>query len=667
LKPGDGLLESFDPAVTTMHDAFESTANILPANKCLGARPYDPQTKTYGPYEWIDYQTVQRRRKNLGAGLVYLHKELGVTGDKYGVGLWCQNRPEWQIVDLACMSQALFSVSLYDTLGPDAIEFIIRHASLNCVATSVNHVAALLKLKPRLPTLKVIVCLDPLSAGERPGESKGDILNALAAQAGVAIFDIHEVEDLGLQHPRPYNPPRPDDLITINYTSGTTGDPKGVLLTHRNAVAGTTSSFTVAQQHQEDIMLSYLPLAHIYQRVTEHAALWAGAGIGYFHGNILELPDDIKLLRPTGFTGVPRLYNRFYAGIREQTIEAPGIRGMLSRRAVETKLANANNPDPAKATNKHLLYDRIWAKKVAKALGLDRATVMVSGSAPIEPSLHQFLRIVFSNDFVQGYGLTESYAVSLCQLAGDMTVDNCGAVAPGTEVCIADVPEMEYLSSDKPHPRGELLLRGPTIFKGYFRNEKATASSFTEDGWFRTGDIASVDESTGRFRIIDRVKNVLKLAQGEYVSPERIENAYAANCSWIASAYVHGDSTQSFLVAIFGVAPEALAALASKVLGRAVTPQDVLSNKGGVLQDERVKVEIMKQLEEVAKKNRFNSYERVRAVELMIEPFTVENEILTPTLKLKRPQAAKRYRDVIDRLYADVLKTQKMTGFKAKL
>ncbi|KAI5367906.1 Putative AMP-dependent synthetase/ligase, AMP-binding, ANL domain-containing protein [Septoria linicola] len=649
----DGVLHTLDNEITTAHDFFEQSAKRVPNNKCLGFRPYDSTKQTWGPYVWQTYAQIQERRKNFGVGLVALHEQVGVNGRQYGVGLWCQNRPEWQITDLACMSQSLFSVSLYDTLGPDATEFIINHAQLTSVCSSLAHIPTLLKLAPRCPSLKLVISLDPLSTGgELPGTSKKDILNAIAAQHGVQIHEMKDVEAIGQKSPRPFHPPRPEDTVTINYTSGTTGNPKGVILTHQNAVAAASASLCISRASKGDTICSYLPLAHIFQRVTEHSSLWAGVAIGYFHGNILELVDDFKLLRPTTFTSVPRLYNRFGGAIKAATIEAPGFRGSMSRHIVDKKLTNLTKQPAGKATNKHFFYDRIWAKKVSAALGLDQAKTMVSGASPIDPSLQQFLRVVFANNFFQGYGLTETYAIALAQLEGDMSAGNCGAVAPASELCLLDVPDMDYLSTDKPNPRGELLIRGPTVFKQYFKNEEETAKAFTEDGWFKTGDICEIDEM-GRFKIIDRRKNVLKLQQGEYISPERIENVYLGNLPFLAQGYVHGDSNQSNLVAIFGIQPDLFALWVEKILGKKIAPTDLQALEAAGA-EKKVQKAALRELAKVGKKAKFNSYENVRSVRLMLEPFTIDNELLTPTLKLKRPQTAKKYRQLIDEMYAEV-------------
>ncbi len=659
----DGPLTNIDPSIQSIHDLFESTVHRVPHAPCLGHRPWNSTKAAFGPYEWIDYETVQQRKNALGAGLIELHSREGITGANYGIGLWCQNRPEWQMVDLAAMSQSLYTVSLYDSLGPHASEFIIRHANLACVATSLPHVSLLLKLKPRLPNLKIIVILDNLAPtlNEHPDLSKQALLSSIAADLGVRVYSMQAVETLGASLNRPCNPPRPSDLVTINYTSGTTGDPKGVCLTHSNAIAATSSGLAINPPGKDDIIISYLPLAHIYQRLIEHAAFWGGARIGYFHGNPLELVDDLKLLRPTQFASVPRLYNRFGGAIKAQTIDAPGFKGTLSRHVVRTKTANLrdkNNP-----SNKHAFYDRIWGKKVAAALGLDRARSMVSGSAPLDPNLQQFLQIVFANRIFQGYGLTESYAVSIAQQEGDMKTGTCGGITPGTEACLLSVPDMEYTVDDKPVPRGELLIRGPCVFREYFKNPEETAKAFTDDGWFKTGDIASIDD-LGRFHIIDRRKNVLKLAQGEYVSPERIEGVLLSGCNYLAQAFVHGDSLQTFLVAIMGVQPDIFAPYASKILSSNISPTDIEAIRAACA-NEKVKAAVLKDLDKVSRKNRLPGFERVKNVRLEVEPFSIENETLTPTLKLKRPVAAKRFRVWLDGLYEEALAREEPT--KAKL
>ena len=622
------LLQTLDPTILTYFDAFEASVKRKPNANCLGKRPWDPVTKTWGNYTWQTYKEVAERRKNFGAGLVELHRKAGVTETRqYGVGLWCQNRPEWQIVDLACVSQSLYTVSIYDTLGPDTTEYIINHGSLKCVATSITHIPVLLKIAPRTPSLKIIICLDPLDAGEEPGNSKLAILNALAADVGITIHYLGDVEALGAASSIPMNPPRPEDTNTINYTSGTTGNPKGVVLTHANSVAALSSALVTSTNKPHDVLASYLPLAHIFQRVAEHGTLAAGGSIGYFHGDILGLVDDMKVLRPTQFTSVPRLFNRFGAAIRAATVDAPGAKGAIGRHVINGKLAAMKLP-PGQASNKHAIYDRIYTPKITSAFGLERVRGMVTGASPIDPSLHQFLRAAFANDFVQGYGLTETYAVATVQMEGDFSTGNCGGMQASMEACLESVPSMDYLVTDA-NPRGELLLRGPCRFKEYYKDPEATAKAIDANGWFHTGDIAEVD-SLGRFKIVDRLKSLLKLAQGEYISPERIENVYLANTNLLTQAFVHGDSTQAFLVSIFGIDPVTFAPFCSSVLKRTIEPTDLAALKVAA-NDDKVRQALVKELDRIAAKNKFNSYERVRAVHLELEPFTIDNELLTPT------------------------------------
>ncbi|KAK0705002.1 hypothetical protein B0H67DRAFT_592918 [Lasiosphaeris hirsuta] len=646
------LLETYDPTEQTIHDLFEASVARVPSTRCLGWRPWNPTTKTWEPkYVWMTYSEVAERRKNFGAGIIEVHKQLGITNDKYGVGLWAQNRPEWQITELALLSQSLWPVSLYETLGPETSEYIINHGALPSIVCSVNHIPTLLKLAPRVPSLKVVISLDPLDAGEPTGQSKLSLLNASAAELGIRILSIQDVEAIGAKSGRAMRPPQRDDILTINYTSGTTGDPKGVLLTHANGVAGISAARANETVRPGDVHLSYLPLAHIYGRMADQTALAEGASIGYFHGDIAALVEDMKLLRPTALMSVPRLFNRINSAIQAATIEADGVKGRLSRHVIETKKANMQL-GPGKGYNTHFLYDKIWTPKVLKAVGLDRARSMVSGSAQLDPDVHVFLRAAFGNNFVQGFGMTESYAVGTVQYPNDFTTGNIGPPCPSVELCIESVPDYEYTVDDKPHPRGELLMRGPIIFQEYYKNPTETAKAIESDGWFHTGDIVEVD-NMGRFKIIDRKKNVLKLAQGEYISPERIENVYLGSSNLLAMAFVHGDPKESSLVAVFGIDPVHFAPYASRILKKTVEADDRAGLKTAA-NDPRVKGTFLKLLDQIGKSHKFNNFEKVRNCFLDIEPFTIENELLTPTLKLKRPQTTRAFRNEIDRMYEEL-------------
>lgn len=526
------------------------------------------------------------------------------------------------------MSQALFTVSIYDTLGPDTTEYIINHAQLTCVVTSLPHIPTLLKLGPRIPSLKLIICLDVIDHGAKPGYSTQTILNALAAENGIAIHYIEDVEKLGAASAVPVKIPVPEDIITINYTSGTTGAPKGVVLTHSAAVAASSCARVVSGGLPNDTVISYLPLAHIFERITEQAALFCGSRIGYFHGDVQGLVEDMKMLRPSGFISVPRLFNKFGTEIRKATTEAPGFKGTLGRQVINGKLDSMNGP-PATATNKNWFYDSWYTPKIASAMGLQNTRRIVSGSAPLDGGLHQFLRAAFGTEFMQGYGLTESYAIATVQHPKDFSTGNIGGVLPTAEMCLQSVPDMEYLVTDKPNPRGEVLMRGPHMFKEYYKNPTETDKAIIDGGWFRTGDVGEVDE-LGRFKIIDRVKNVLKLSQGEYISPERIENVYLANFGILTQAYVHGDSAKSCLVSIFGIDPVTFAPFASNILKRTINAADLDAVREAAA-DQRVKNAVLVELDKVGKKHKFNSWERVKNVMLEVEPFTIENELLTPT------------------------------------
>lgn len=418
------------------------------------------------------------------------------------------------------------------------------------------------------------------------------------------------------------------------------------MITHRNFVAAVSASYqTIAAKAEgsEDTTISYLPLAHIFGRVVDMTALALGGRLGYFSGDVTKIVEDVQILQPTVFPSVPRLLNRVYASIVQKTVEAPGVKGAIARRAVEAKLANL----AAGKGNTHPVWDRLVFNKVRQALG-GRVRFMVTGSAPIGKDVMQFLRIALCCDLREGYGATETSAASTMHLEGEYQAGHIGAPFACNEIKLIDVPEMNYLSTD-PYPRGELCVRGPNVFVGYYKDEEKTREALDEEGWYHTGDIAMINER-GALVIIDRKKNIFKLAQGEYIAPEKIENVYAKN-PLVAQIFVHGDSLQSSLVAIVVPEPEALNNLVKNKLPHLASKK--LSYQE-LCREPEVNKAVLEQLTRTGKKAELRGFEFAKAIYLESDPFSIENGILTPTFKIKRPQAKERYQAQIDHLYAQL-------------
>ncbi|KAK9463150.1 eukaryotic long-chain fatty acid CoA synthetase (LC-FACS) [Lipomyces oligophaga] len=648
----DGPIERLHPAIGTMYDAFENTVRNFTDSKCLGHREYMPQYKKWSHYIWETYGQVAERRTDFGSGLVKLARDVVGMADpqKFPVAIYSPNRPEWVITDLACHAYNLYGVTLYDSLGPESSEFIMNVTESPILVASLSNIPTILAIKNKIPHLKVIICMDELESNhDAPGSTKRQLLQSWTKLHGLHLYSFSEVEQIGRDALIPHNPATPSDLITVNFTSGTTALPKGVALTHANAVAAVSGlAMHIKLDNQKAAMrsLSYLPLAHIYERLSLCLALTFGSAYAFFHGVITEVLEDIQEVRPVFFSSVPRLLNRIEEGIRAKTISAPGLPGAISRRAVSAKLQDLENGGFGRIK----FWDTIWSRKVRKNIGLDDLEVVVSGSAPIAISTHKFLKAALARPVLQGYGLTESFAFGLIGQFGDPSTGHCGPPTVSTELRLKDVPEMNYFSTDKPYARGELQLKGPMIFKGYLKDPQKTAEAFDGE-WFSTGDVAMIDD-LGRVAIIDRVKNFFKLAQGEYVSPEPIENYYLAGCDQISQSFVTGDSVQNFIVGIFGINPETFAPFASKVLKRPISPTDLhqLAEAGN---DKAVRLALMKEIDRIGIQAKLKGFERVRNFVLKVEPFTIENDLLTPTMKTKRPQAVKYYSRDIENMYAE--------------
>lgn len=426
------------------------------------------------------------------------------------------------------------------------------------------------------------------------------------------------------------------------------------MLTHGNFVAALSASYGNLGGSPDDASISYLPLAHIFGRVCDMICLCIGGRLGYFTGDMNTLVEDIQELKPTIFATVPRLLNRIYGKIVASTINAPGATGALARRGIAVKLANLE----AGNGFTHAFWDRLIFNKVKKALG-GNVRVMVTGSAPIGKDVMQFLRVALCCDIREGYGATETCAASTIHYPNENKAGHIGGPFTCNEIKLVDVPEMNYLSTD-PLPRGEICIRGPNVFQGYYKDEEKTREAIDDDKWFHTGDIGLINER-GSIVIIDRKKNIFKLAQGEYIAPEKIENVYAKE-SVVGQIYLHGDSLQSALVAIIVPDPETLEAVVAAKLPHLAAKK---LSYAELCKEPEVNALVLAAITKVGKKAELRGFEQAKAIYLESEPFAVENDLLTPTFKVKRPQAKKHYEAKINELY-EIVNSQ-VDPAKAKL
>ncbi|AWP18011.1 Long-chain-fatty-acid--CoA ligase 5 [Scophthalmus maximus] len=487
LKGNNNLIRYCYDDATTLYEVFQRGLKVSGNGPCLGHR------KPGRPYQWLKYR-------------------------------------QWIIGELACYTYSMVAVPLYDTLGPEALVFIIDRAEISTVLCD-NQGRAETLLQNReggqSPVLKTIVVMDSFDPE----------LVKRGAQCGVDVVSMQDVEAVGKNNLQEPIPPKPDDLSIVCFTSGTTGNPKGAMLTHENVVsnaAGVIMSFdTSVSPTTQDVSISFLPLAHMFERVVQTVMYGSGARVGFFQGDIRLLPDDMKALRPTIFPVVPRLLNRVYDKVQSGAAASPFKKWLLNF-AVERKYAEVKEG----IVRNNSIWDKLIFHKVQESLG-GRVRVMVTGAAPISPSVLNFLRAALGCQIFEAYGQTECTAGCTFTMPGDATSGHVGAPLPCNIVKLVDVEEMNYFASNG---EGEVCIKGVNVFKGYLKDPEKTTEALDEDRWLHTGDIGKWLPS-GVLKIIDRKKNIFKLAQGEYIAPEKIENVYVRSGP-VAQVFVHGDSLQ---------------------------------------------------------------------------------------------------------------------------
>ncbi|XP_034078688.1 long-chain-fatty-acid--CoA ligase 1-like isoform X3 [Gymnodraco acuticeps] len=622
LLKGDANITHFYDDATTMYECFLRGVRVSNNGPFLGSR------KPKQPYEWMSYREVMERSENLGSA--FLHKGHSKTTDPH-IGIFSQNRPEWTISELACYTYSLVSVPLYDTLGTEAILYIIDKASISTVLCDVAEKVELVLdcVKDRTHSVKTIVLMEAPSAD----------LVSRGQQAGVHIISLQEMEANGKANHRQPMPPRPEDMALICFTSGTTGNPKGAMLTHRNVVSNCSAFIKTtesnAQTTSEDVLLSFLPLAHMFERVVEGVMIVHGARIGFFQGDIRLLSDDLNTLKPTVFPVVPRLLNRMYDKIFGQanTSLKRWLLGFAYRRK-ESEIKRG-------IVRRDSIWDRLIFGKVQASLG-GRVRLMLTGAAPISPTVLTFLRAAIGCQLYEGYGQTECTAGCTLTMPGEYNAGHVGAPLPCNSLKLVDVSEMNYLAVNG---EGEVCVKGPNVFQGYLKDPEKTAEAIDADGWLHTGDVGKWLPN-GTLKIVDRKKHIFKLAQGEYIAPEKIENVYMRSDA-VAQVFVHGDSLQACLVAVVVPDPDFLSGWTKRTLGLEGSFQELCGRA-------EVKAAIFEDMMRLGKEGGLKSFEQVKSIYVHTELFSIENGLLTPTLKAKRNEQRQYFRSQIDNLYSGI-------------
>ncbi|TMW67697.1 hypothetical protein Poli38472_011317 [Pythium oligandrum] len=613
-----------DPKTLTLYENFRlGLAMDRGLRRCYGTRAVaDGQP---GEYEWMTFADVAARSETIASGLT---KFAGLQRQGM-VGIFSKNRVEWCLTAHACDRMSYILVPLYDTLGPDAVPYILNHTELTTLVCAREQFDTVLKCKDACPSLQYVVQYEQLTEKQRQQ----------AQEKNVIVKSLSEIEDLGKNHPIAAEPPTPEDIATICYTSGTTGNPKGAVLLHNSMTQLGVITVERLGLHSDMVHISYLPLPHVFERAFITASVRLGAAAGFYRGDVLTLMDDIAALQPTIFVSVPRLFNRIYDKITQGVAAAGGIKQALFEQAYAAKKAAL-----ADGYKTHAFWDMLVFNKIRQVLG-GRVTFMLSGSAPLSAEVKEFMAIVFSCDVVEGYGLTET-AAGLTIASADMGMhQHIGAPLPNIEVRLEDVPEMGYTSDDKPCARGEILCRGPTVFAGYYKDPEMTAEVLEKDGWLHTGDIGCWNED-GTLSIIDRKKNIFKLSQGEYVAAEKLEGIYLKS-KYIAQIFVYGDSFQSALVGVAVPDP-----VVTEVWGVSQGRSKEDSTVAKLVLDPEFQKEVMTDLVRIGKQEQLRGFEFVKKLYLCADPFSLEQGLTTPTFKLKRPQLKAHFQKELDAMYA---------------
>ncbi|KXS18116.1 acetyl-CoA synthetase-like protein [Gonapodya prolifera JEL478] len=583
-------------------------------------------TRKGAKYQWETYSQVKARILDVGSAFLSLGL---VPGKENTVGLFLKNTPEWVIVDHACNAYSLVSVPLYTSMDTSSIRYIIESTQLTVIVaeSSTLPIISALVNEGYCKNLRHVVLVG------------SDILPSSFSE-NVSLRTFGDLEKGGRANRREPSPPEdPMYTATICFSSGTEGLPHGVELSNLNILAQFWGVHLHLPDHlrfqPKDTCFSYLPLCHIFERANLHYTTYSGSKYAFYHGDVKHIFDDIAVVNPTYLPVVPVLIMRLVSIIRARHVtETPSFHSLLFKLAYARKAKMLRKG----IVTKNSIWDWLVFREIRDHFGIN-IKVMVTASASISAEYLDFLRIVLGVAVIESYGLTETSGGCTMTNFGDYNHpfgSHVGVPLPTCELKLIDCPNLGYSTSDTPNPRGEIVVRGTNVFKKYQGNQADTARAKDESMWFRTGDIGEILPN-GTIKLVDRVSNIFKLAQGEFIVPDKIERVYEQNRS-VSQCFIDGNRSGTSVVAIVVPHESALRDLARKA-GKA----DASTSLADLCKDRAVAAEVLKVLQAFGHAQELKGFEQAKTLVLDPEGFSEENGLLTQSSKRRRAQIRARF------------------------